>query len=70
MIERGQEARFAREARTTFLVRCEMWRQDLDSDVAPQVAIVRAIDLAHAAGPERRDDRVRPESTADHLTVV
>ena len=44
--------------------------QDLDRDVAPQLAVARAIDLAHAARAERRDDRVRAELTADHLDSV
>ena len=66
MIERGEEAGFAREAGTTLGVRCEVRRQDLDGDVAPQLAVARAIDLAHAARAERRHDRVRPELTAHH----
>ena len=45
----------------------EVRRQDFDRDVAPELAVARAIDLAHAAGAERRDDCVGPELTADHL---
>ena len=45
-----------------------MRRQDLDRDVAPELAVARAIDFAHAASSERRDDGVRAELTADHLT--
>jgi hypothetical protein len=70
VIERGQQAGFACEASPPFGIGREMRRQDLECDIAPQVAVVRAIDLTHAAGPERRDDRVWPESTADHLTVA
>ena len=44
-----------------------MRRQDLDRDVPPQLGVARAIDLAHAAGAERRDDRVRAELTVSHL---
>ena len=51
MIERGQEAGFAREAGTTLGVCCEVRREDLDGDVAPQLAVVRAIDLAHPPAP-------------------
>src|SRR5216110_1747018 len=39
-------------------------RQDLDRDGAIEPRIARAIDLAHAAGSERRDDLVRPEAYA------
>jgi hypothetical protein len=41
-------------------------RQDLDGDVATELAVARAIHLAHAAHAERRDDRVRPERVPDH----
>ena len=55
MVERGEQARFAREAGAALGVGCEVRRQDLDRDVAPELAVARAIDLAHAAGAERRD---------------
>jgi hypothetical protein len=37
-------------------------RHDLDRHLAVEPRIVAAIDLAHAAGPERRDDLVRAKS--------
>ncbi len=39
----------------------ERGRQDLDRNVATEPRVVRAVDLAHAAGAERRDDVVRAE---------
>jgi hypothetical protein len=35
---------------------------DLDRDLAIQLRVARAIDLAHAAGAERRDDFVRAKA--------
>ena len=66
MIERGEEAGFAREARPALGVSGEVGRQDLDRDVAPELAVARAIDLTHAASTERRDDRVRAELAVQH----
>ena len=68
VVERRQQARLAREARSTLGVGREMRRQDLYRDVASELVVARAIDLAHAAGAERRNDRVRSKLTADHLT--
>ena len=39
-------------------------RQDLDRDVAIELRVARAIDLAHAARADRRDDFVRAETSA------
>ena len=39
-------------------------RQDLDGHVAPEPRVPRAIDFAHTAGAERRDDLVRAEACA------
>jgi hypothetical protein len=50
MIQRGQSARLATEARQPLRVARELGRQGFDGDIAPELAIVRAIDLAHAAG--------------------
>ena len=38
--------------------------QDLDRDVAIQLRVARAIHLAHAAGPEGREDFVGAEASA------
>src|SRR5882762_1542703 len=42
----------------------ERVRDDLQRDVATELRIARAIDLAHAAGAERRQDFVRAEACA------
>ena len=39
------------------------WAADLDGDVATELVVARAIDLAHAARAERRDDPVGAELT-------
>ena len=36
--------------------------EDLDRDVAPEARVATAIDLAHAAGADGRDDLVRTEA--------
>ncbi len=36
-------------------------RENLDRDIAPETRVAGAIDLAHAAGPERAGDGVRTE---------
>ena len=56
-----------------------MLRQDLDRDLAPGPSVPRAIQIAHAAGAERRDDLVgakvgsktqRHPQTLPHLGLV
>ena len=37
-------------------------RQDLDRDVAVEPCVARAVDFAHAAGGDRRDDLVRSQA--------
>ena len=62
MIERREQSRFALEARHAIGVRRERRRQDLQRDVAIQLRVARAIDLAHAAGAEEREDFVGAEA--------
>ena len=52
----------AHESRAAIVV--DPPRHDLDGDGSVQAAVVGAIDLAHAAPAERRDDLVRPEAHA------
>ena len=54
MIQRGEHARLALEAREPVGVARERARQDLDRDVAPELRVARAVHLAHAAGAEQR----------------
>ena len=73
MIERGEDLRFALEPRETIGIARECVRQDLQRDVAIELRVARAIDLAHAAGTERRDDFVEAESRADgerHVAIL
>ena len=58
MIQRGQQLRFALEARDTLGVVGNRCGQQLQRDVAPERGIACAIDLAHAASAEQRDDLV------------
>ena len=49
MIQRGEDLGFALEARQPIGVVRERFGQDLDRDVAIQLRVARAIDLAHPA---------------------
>ena len=64
MVERGQHLRFALETGEAIRIAREGVRQDLQRDLAIQLGIARAIDLAHAAGPEGGEDLVRAEADA------
>jgi hypothetical protein len=64
MIERGQDLRFALEAREAIGIVDERVRQDFDRDVAIERRIARPIDLPHAAGPKGGEDLVRTEARA------
>ena len=59
MIERGEHLRLALEAREAIGIGGERLGQDLDRDVAPELRVARAVDLAHPAGPEA--DRISYE---------
>jgi len=60
MVESSKQARFARKPRAPLWIRHEMWRQDLDRDVATELHIPRAVNITHTARAERRDQPVRP----------
>ena len=64
MIELRDRLGLALEARPQLRVVRELRRQDLDGHAAVEASVVRAPDLAHAAGAERREDLVRPEALA------
>ena len=61
MLEGRDSSRFAFEAHLQIRIRRELRGQDLDSDVAIQPRIARAIHLAHAASADRRHYFVRSE---------
>ena len=69
VIECRERPRFAREAGAAFGIGGEVGREDLDRDVATELAVARAIDLAHAAGAERGHDRVGSELTIQHRVM-
>src|SRR5262249_10914830 len=64
VVERGQELRFALEAGQAFAVGRELGWKNLQRHVAIELRIACAIDLAHTAGAERREDLVRAESSS------
>jgi hypothetical protein len=53
MIERGQQTRLAAEAHQVIGIGARQRRDHLDRDVAMQLRIPRAINLAHPARAER-----------------
>ena len=58
MVQRGQDCGFARESGQAIGVVRKRIRQDLQRDIAIELGVARAIDLAHAAGPKGREDLV------------
>ena len=65
MVQRGERpALRARSAPAARDRAAKSRRQDLDRDVAIEPRVARAIDLAHSAGAEQRDDVVEAEAGA------
>jgi hypothetical protein len=62
MIQRSQHLRFALESSDTLWIGDEMFRQDLDGDVAPQTRVVGTINLTHAPGANCRQDFIRTQT--------
>ena len=62
MVEGGDRPRFLLEAAEAVGIGGDVVGQDLDRDVAPEARVPRAVHLPHAAGPEKLDDLVRPET--------
>ncbi len=58
VVERGQEFRFTLEAVETFSGLGEIVGQDFDGDVTAELGVARAIDLAHATGPDGLENLV------------
>ena len=59
MRDRRDEPRFAFEPREHLGPARHFGGKDFDSDFATETRVTRAIDLAHAARADRRDDLVR-----------
>src|SRR5439155_809261 len=64
MIQRRQHLGFALEAGHALGVGGEVGEQDFERDVAVQARVASAIDFAHAARAEQRDDLVRADFCA------
>ena len=64
VIQGSQDVGLALEAHHAVAVGGEGFRQDLDRDVAAELGVPRAVDLAHPARAERREDLVGAESCA------
>ena len=62
VVQRREQLRLALESRDAIRVGHESVGEDLDRDVATELGVARAIDLAHPAGAEWRDDFIRPEA--------
>ena len=62
MVERGQQLRLTLETGDAIRITCEGFRQDLQRDLAIQLNIARAIDLAHSARPKGGENLVRAEA--------
>ena len=61
MVQRRGGFGFLDEPLAAGLVRDAVVREDLDRDLAAQSRIARAIDLAHAARADEREDFIRAE---------
>ena len=61
MVQRGDRARLAHESRPRARVIEAVRRKELDRDVAMQVLVLGAIDLAHPASAQSVDDAVVSE---------
>ncbi len=62
MVEGGRSPGLLLESAQAVDVVGHLGRQHLDRDLAIEALVVGAVDLAHAAGPEWRDDLVRAEA--------
>ncbi len=62
VVEARDRLRLALEAGADLGLVRKVRRQDLHGDVAAEAGVLRAVDLAHAAGAQRREDFVGTES--------
>ena len=66
MVERGEEPAFALEPGESLGIRRESLGQELERDLAAELRVGGAVDLAHPTGPEGRGDPVLRERLSDH----
>ena len=64
VVQRGEDLGFAPEAGHPVTVERERFGQDLHRDVATQLRIPRAIDLAHASRAKQGHDLIRAKPSA------
>src|SRR6516162_5354390 len=64
MVQRGEHVGFAAEARYAFRIVREAFGKDLQRDVAPELRVVGAIHVAHAARAEGTGNLVVTELRA------
>ena len=64
MIQRRGSPRFLLEALQAFRIGGERGRQHFDGHVAAEPRVARAVDLAHPAGANEREDIVGAEASA------
>ncbi len=70
MVELGQELRFAFEALEAFVVLDEGGGQNFDRDIAFELGVPGAVDLAHPAFAQLGGDLVRAEPGSDHFDPI
>ncbi len=70
MVERGEGLGLALEAREALGIARHVGGQHLERDVASELRVGRAIDLAHSAGADGGGDAVVGERAADHPDAI
>ena len=61
VVQRCEELRFALEPGDALFIGSELIRQNLDRDLAIELGVASAVDFAHSALADGRDDLVRAE---------
>ena len=64
MIQRGECPRLAVESCEAFRIVGKQVGKDFDRDVAVQLRVASAIDMAHTPSPDRTENLVRTQSSA------
>src|SRR5436190_22640673 len=64
MVQRREDLRLPLEAHEAIVVLCECLRENLERDAASELDVPGAVDLAHSACADRRDDLVGTQTVA------